>query len=416
MSSGNRPFDRRRGGGRSLVLPAMLLVLTSLHTGLSGHVVAMATGAEIGDEAAADAWPMFRGVLAGTGRSAARIGLPLAERWHRQLEKTAFEATPVVAGGRIFVGDLDGTFHCLDLSDGRTLWSFKTDVGFPSAAAVSTDADRPLVVVGDAAGMIRAFDVASGEIRWTHEAGGEVSGGPTLLPGADGPRVLVGSQDATLVCLALADGKVVWKHTIADQIRCSPTVAAGKVLLAGCDGKLHVIDAATGTEDVAVAIDGPTGTTPAASGSRALFGSEGGVFWAIDVSEGKAAWKLAPQGNGQAFRSSAAVAGDLALVGTRGRAVEAFAIADGSRVWRQGMRGRVDGSPVVVHRGGGEDELVGIVGDSAGKIVALRAADGAILWEFDAGNGFASSPAVAAGRLVMASGDGTVWCFGAEGE
>ena len=198
---------------------------------------------------------------------------------------------------------------------------------------------------------MRAFDAASGEIRWTHETGGEVSGGPTLLPGDDGMRVLIGSQDATLACLALADGKVIWKHTIADQIRCSPTVAAGKVLLAGCDGKLHVIDAATGTEDVAVAIDGPTGTTPAAAGSLALFGSEGGVFWAIDVTAGKVAWKLVPQGNGQAYRSSAAIAGDLALVGTRGRAVEAFALADGARAWRQGMRGRVDGSPVVVHLG-----------------------------------------------------------------
>ena len=103
---------------------------------LGGHAAVVAeVGAEGGDEAAADAWPMFRGVLAGTGRSAARITLPLAERWHRQLEKTAFEATPVVSRGRIFVGDLDGTFHCLDLVDGKTVWSFKTDVGFPAAAA-----------------------------------------------------------------------------------------------------------------------------------------------------------------------------------------------------------------------------------------------------------------------------------------
>ena len=387
---------------------------------LGGHA---AVGAEGGDEAAADAWPMFRGVVAGTGRSAARITLPLVERWHRQLEKTAFEATPVVSGGRIFVGDLDGTFHCLDLVDGKTIWSFKTDVGFPSAAAVSTDAAVPLVIVGDGAGMVRAFDAASGEIRWTHETEGEVSGGPTLLPGDDGMRVLIGSQDATLACLSLADGKVLWKHTIADQIRCSPTVAAGKVLLAGCDGKLHVIDAATGTEDVAVAIDGPTGTTPAAAGSLALFGSEGGVFWAIDVTARKVAWKLVPQGNGQAYRSSAAIAGDLALVGTRGRAVEAFALADGARAWRQGMRGRVDGSPVVVHLvhlgdggNGASAAEAAIVGDSAGKIVVLRTTDGEILWEFDAGNGFASSPAVAAGCVIMASGDGTVWCFGAEGK
>ena len=371
------------------------------------------SGADPAEEAAAEAWTMFRGGLAGTGRSAARIGLPLAERWHRQLEKTAFEATPVVAGGRIFVGDLDGTFHCLDLADGKTHWSFKTDVGFSSAAAVSTDPAAPLVVVGDAAGMVRAFDTITGAVRWTHESGGEVSGGPTLLPTADGLRVLVGSQDATLVCLAIADGTVVWKHTIADQIRCSPTVAAGKVLLAGCDGKLHVIDALTGAEEVAVSIDGPTGTTPAAAGSRVFFGSEGGVFWAIDVAAGKVAWKLVPEGSGQAYRSSAAIAGDLALVGTRGRAVEAFALADGAKAWRQGMRGRVDGSPVVVHANDDTGTCVAIVGDSAGKVVVLRATDGEKLWEFDAGNGFASSPAVADGCVIMASGDGTVWCFGA---
>ncbi|MEN9667280.1 MAG: outer membrane protein assembly factor BamB precursor, partial [Planctomycetota bacterium] len=129
----------------SRTLPRSLLwsVIVLLAMVAGGHA---AVDAEPGDEAAAEAWPMFRGGVAGSGRSAARITLPLAERWHRQLEKTAFEATPVVSGGRIFVGDLDGTFHCLDLVDGKTVWSFKTDAGFPSAAAVSTDANVPLVV------------------------------------------------------------------------------------------------------------------------------------------------------------------------------------------------------------------------------------------------------------------------------
>lgn len=393
----------------------LAFLLATAATAIPLRLPAAQTAAPAVDEAPADAWPMFRGVLAGTGRSAARFALPLAERWHRQLEKTAFDATPVIAAGRIFVGDLDGTFHCLALDDGRTLWSFKTDVGFPSAAAVATDPN--LVVVGDAAGVIRAFDADDGTLRWSHETGAEISGGPTLLPADGGTRVLVGSQDATLVCLALADGALAWKHTIADQIRCSPTVAAGKVLLAGCDGRLHVIDAVTGTEEVEVPIDGPTGTTPAAAGDRALFGSEGGVFWAIDVAAGKPAWKLAPQGNGQAYRSSAAIAGELALVGTRGRAVEALSIADGARKWRQGMRGRVDASPVIVHLdaapgAGGSDPLGAIVADSAGKIALLRTDDGEKLWEFDAGNGFTSSAAVADGSIVLPSGDGTIWCFG----
>ncbi|MFZ4731907.1 MAG: PQQ-binding-like beta-propeller repeat protein [Pirellulales bacterium] len=368
------------------------------------------------NEAPADAWPVFRGCLAGTGRSAGAVPLPLAERWQRSLGKTAVDATPVIADGMIYVGDLDGTFHALALDDGAPRWTAKSENGFPSAAAVSTDPAVPVVVVGDGAGIVRAFDRRAGTVLWTHEAGGEISGGPTIVPGDDGPRVLIGSQDATLVCLRLADGKEVWKHTIGDQIRCSPTVADGRVLLAGCDGKLHAIDVATGTESGAVAIDGPTGTTPAAAAGRALFGSEGGVFWAIDVAANREAWRIDPTGSPQAYRSSAAVTGDLAVVGTRGRAVEAFAIADGTRRWRQPMRGRVDASPIVVGVAGaaaaGGDTAV-IAADSAGRIVALDPASGTIRWQFDAGVAFTASPAVAAGRVVLADGKGTVWCFGA---
>ena len=55
---------------------------------------------------------------------------------------------------------------------------------------------------------------------------------------------------------------------------------------------------------------------------------------------------------------------------------------------------------------------IAIVGDSAGRIVAVHASDGTLAWDFDAGGGFTGSPAVAAGHLVMASDDGTLWCFG----
>jgi len=112
-------------------------------------------------------------------------------------------------------------------------------------------------------------------------------------------------------------------------------------------------------------------------------------------------------------------------VGSRGKAIEALQLADGVRKWRVPMRGRVDGSPVVVrvaHAGDtatthveaiGPHSLIAIVGDSAGRIVAVHTADGTLAWDFDAGGGFTGSPAVAAGHLVMASDDGTLWCFGA---
>lgn len=401
-----------------LVRAALLLAFLGAATPPACPPAAAAGDSAAVDEAPADAWPMFRGVLAGTGRSAARFRLPLAERWHRQLDKTAFDATPVIMGGRIFVGDLDGTFHCLALDDGRTLWTFKTDVGFPAAAAVS--GDPAVVVVGDAAGMIRAFDAADGSLLWTHETGAEISGGPTLLPAEGGARVLVGSQDATLVCLSLADGGVAWKHTINDQIRCSPTVArtpdGERVFIAGCDGKLHIIDAVTGEATGAVPIDGPTGTTPAAADGRVFFGTEGGAFFAIDVLKREVAWRKQAGAAGQSYRSSAALADGLAIVGSRGRAVEAFSRADGERKWRLPLRGRVDAAPAVALATGpaadaGPARNVAIVADAAGTIVAIDVATGGPAWRFEAGGRFAAGPAIASGRVVIASEEGTVRCF-----
>jgi outer membrane protein assembly factor BamB len=370
-------------------------------------------GADV-EKAPADAWPMARGCAAGTGRSAMRIAVPLAEHWQRSFDKTAFGAVPVIAAGTIYVGDLDGTFHALDLETGVTRWSFKAEAaGFSSAAAVSLDERVPLVVVGDDTGVVRAFDRSKGTVEWEYETDGEISGGPTIVAAesdSDQPRVFVGSQDASLACLHLADGALHWKHSIADQIRCSPTIADGRVFIAGCDGKLHVIDAATGTEVSAVPIDGPTGTTPAAAEGRVFFGTEGGTFFGIDIRGAAVAWKMAPAANAQAYRSSAALADGLAIVGSRGKAVETFAVGDGARGWRRAMRGKVDAAPVIVPNATGTG-CFAVVADMAGRIAALDAATGEPAWEFDAGGGFSAGAAVAAGRVVLAGDRGTIWCF-----
>jgi outer membrane protein assembly factor BamB len=398
-----------------------VLTLALVSPGLGPLAAADSNAAVDLDAAPDDAWPMARGVPAGTGRSASTLRLPLAEAWRRDFDKTAFAAGPVIAGGVVAVGDLDGGFHALDLATGETRWTRRIDgAGFTSAAAVAADPALPLVV-GDDIGVVRGLDRATGETRWEYVTEGEISGGPTILGDGAEARVLVGSQDASLSCLELATGKLLWKHSIADQIRCAPTVArtpAGdRVFLAGCDGRLHILDAATGKEAAAIEIGGPTGTTPAVSGNLVLFGTEGGAFFAIDFLEPAVAWRKQPAANAQAYRSSAAVVGDLTIVGTRGRAVEAFASADGTTRWRQPRRGAVDASPAVVTAAGGEADPaapprpVVIVADAKGTVAALEVATGKPAWEFEAGGGFGAGAAVAAGCVVIASDDGTVWCF-----
>ena len=174
-----------------------------------------------------------------------------------------------------------------------------------------------------------------------------------------------------------------------------------------------MIDVQSGEEKAAVPIDGPTGTTPATNGDRVFFGTEGGGFFAIDFLKADVAWRAQSAVNGQSYRSSAVIAGDLVIVGSRGKAVEAFSCADGTRTWRHPMRGKVDASPIVATTEGGLP--VAIVADSAGKIVVFDPATGDTAWEFDAGGGFSAGAAAAAGHVVIASDDGTVWCFASPG-
>lgn len=371
-----------------------------------------------------EAWPMFRGTPSGAGRSTVVLQLPLSERWSRRFENGAFTATPVISNDTIFIGDLDGHFIALALDTGKTLWQFNSsDSGFPSAAAVSTEQEYPFVVVGDDCGVIRCMNTNSGEVVWDLSMGGEISGGPTILHSSEIPVVLVGSQDATLVCVKITDGEILWRHEIADQIRCSPTVGIGedgyKVFVAGCDSTLHILDAMSGETAAEIPLGGPTGTTPSISGSDAFFGTEGGMFFAVNFLQEKIRWKTEGDSQRPAYRSSATVDDDLVFVGSRGRAVEAFNKTDGSLCWRHPMRSRVDASPVAVRviEDGTFAESPGgsvLVADAAGDIKILRDHDGKPYWEFDAGGGFSGSPAVVRNRVVLASDDGVVWCFAHE--
>ena len=68
-------------------------------------------------------------------------------------------------------------------------------------------------------------------------------------PTPHGDDVLVTSESGTLACLNAADGKERWQPFRIDApLRCSPTIAAGRVMLAGCDSLLHIIDVADGKE------------------------------------------------------------------------------------------------------------------------------------------------------------------------
>ena len=203
--------------------------------------------------------------------------------------------------------------------------------------------------------------------------------------------------------------QLVWKYSIENQIRCTPTVVEGRAFVAGCDGALHIIDLAKGTELASVDIEAPTGVTPAAVGDQVFFGTEGSQFFCVDWK--KADGRLDVRGR-QAATTDAQLAGrvgrnEWSSAGEPRRST-ASTPRTGSWLWEFATRQRVDSSPVIV----GERVFVA-AGD--GRLYALDLATGKEIWQLETGGGFTGSPAVAAERLVIASDDGVVYCFGRSG-
>jgi outer membrane protein assembly factor BamB len=353
----------------------------------------------------ADDGPVVRGDIAGTGVAPSAVPENLDVLWTYQAgEDAGFDATAVVSGGIVYVGDNAGTFHAIKLQDGTAAWTKKlNDLGFAAGAAV----DKNRIYVGDLDGVFRCLAVADGSELWNYQLEGEVFAGPT----PHGDDVLVTSESGTLACLNAADGKERWKPFHIDApLRCTPTISAGHVMLAGCDSLLHMINAADGSQPHTVEIDGPTGSTPAMRNDRVFFGTEGGTLYAIDVPKDvskkpSVAWTFRDKRRGQPIRSAAAVTDDVVVYGSQGKAIYALDAKSGEQKWMIPTRSRVDSSPVIAGQ-------LAIAATTAGKLYLIDVATSDVKYENDFGGHFNASPAVVDGRIILGNTDGTLYCLG----
>ncbi len=371
-----------------------ILVLSTLIALCAARLDAAADEPPPGDAAR---WPVFRGNAAGTGVALTKLPPALKVRWEYRVPEGAFEATPVVADGCVYIGDLDGQLYALDLHTGQPRWKKKFDLGFTAAAAVR---DQQLLI-GDMEGRLHSLDAATGNVQWTFATEVEISAGANFYR----DQVLIGSQDGTLYCLQAATGQLAWKYSIDNQIRCAATVVEDRAFVAGCDGQLHIIDVTNGQLAGKVDIKAPTGVTPAAVGQHVYFGTEGGVFFCVDWKRAETVWTFEDRQRQQPVRSSPAVADGVVVFGGRSKKVYALNADNGQLQWEFTTRQRVDASPVIV-----QDRV--FVAAADGRLYALELKTGKELWQFEAGGGFAGSPAVADQRLVIASQDGVVYCLG----
>jgi outer membrane protein assembly factor BamB len=352
----------------------------------------------------AEDWPLVRGDVFGTGIAHTALADELDVLWKYPAGKDAgFDATPVIADGLIYIGDSAGTFHAVRLADGKPAWTKEfVDGGFAAGAAI----EKGLIYIGDVNGDARCLAATDGKENWNQKLEGEVYAGPT----PSGDYVLFTCEAGTLTWLNKKNGKPHHTFRIEAPLRCTPTIAAGRVVLAGCDSRLHIIDVESGKETDSVEIDAPTGATAAMRNERAYFGTEGGTFYAISipsVSDKKAsiAWKYRDPQRSQPMRAAAAVSDQFVAFGSQSKAIYLLGPTNGEEKWKMATRSRVESGTVIAG-------TRVVAATAAGKIYLLDAKSNQVKWEYDAGGGFTGSPAVVDGRIILGNTDGTLYCFG----
>lgn len=347
-------------------------------------------------------WPVARGNQRLSGAVDATLPDQLVLRWTYEAGDS-IASSPVVSGGRVYIGCDDMRVHCIDLATGSRLWTFETGEMIEATPLVHDGT----VYVGSGDFFFYAIDAATGALRWKHETDDKVVGGANWVKLDDGATlILVGSSDYKLYAFDPATGEVKWTYQTEERINATPAVVGDRIVFGGCDRYVHEVKAADGTliHKVFVGDEANMAGAVAVDGSQVYVGHMANEFVRVDMDGQKVAWRyLASR---FPFYAAPALATDRVVFAGRDKLVHCVRRDTGEVIWTFPTRRKIDGSPVIVG-----DKV--IFGSGDGRLYMVSLADGRELWTYEIGQPVYSSPAVAGGLVIIGANDGRVYAFGA---
>jgi outer membrane protein assembly factor BamB len=198
------------------------------------------------------------------------------------------ETSPLVANGRVYVGDWHGDVWALAASDGHIVW--RTRVGGKLKAGVALSGNR--LYVGSYDGHLSCHDARTGRKIWRSAAQEGLAGlgsfyaTPALAYG----RVYVGSTDGKMYSFGATSGKLRWSHSTGGYVYSSAAVADERVFVGSYGGSFYALDAATGDVLWRFKANGPISGSPTVIGRVVYFSTLKRRTYALDVRTGQVRW------------------------------------------------------------------------------------------------------------------------------
>ena len=239
--------------------------------------------------------------------------------WSKVISTHPIYADLVSAEDRLLISDSNLMLYCLS-ADGRTLWEKSTLNAFvdPTGQRIFTDelsggtyyqskptAHRGKIFFGTPSGFLHAADAQTGEPIWKFEMGAAISAGPAC---ADG-RIFAGQQggERFFYCVDAEDGALIWKQTLpGGWVWGSAMVDDGLVYVPTVSGYAVCLDAKTGHIVWMFPTAQSIPAEPAIDGDLVYFGSWSRSIYAFNKKTGAIVWKT----NGIALDSGTLIAFD----------------------------------------------------------------------------------------------------------
>jgi outer membrane protein assembly factor BamB len=238
---------------------------------------------------------------------------------------------PVIAGGVIFIGSGDSTFHAVSATTGQRVWRASVNGKVRSTAVFY----KKSVIVGSMGGTEYSFDRASGKQLWAKEIGDELNSTPVVM----GNRLILGTHGGLVAAIDADSAKTRWRMLFWGSAIESDPVAEDTTFVIGASDLRRVsrIDARTGKVYWRTDVYGWAWARPLETADRIFQSVASGTpyqmrhvasFTALDRNTGAIIWRWPmPEWPGaymNGFPAGAALAGNEVVVGAVDGSLYAF--------------------------------------------------------------------------------------------
>lgn len=323
----------------------------------------------------------FRGDASNSGASSGTAPNSLRVLWDHDTGVSEIGSTPSVAYGKVFVNTRNALF-ALNESNGQEVWRNSLVRGMSTPAVFNGG-----LIVGGSDGRVHWVNATDGSERWNVSFLATTGfSGITSSPKVVSDHVYIGTFNESggageVVSLWASNGTIAWRHATGSVHFSSPGIANGTVYL----GIMGTYNRTTG-----ITFDPPFGIL-------ALSATNGSGRWFFPTNDSVAASPLVERNS--------------VIAPSKDGHVYSVDATTGMELWRANVGAGI--SSPAEHRG------ILFVGGGAlgggGRVTALQASTGQILWTFNPNGPVQSSVSYADGTIVFSTNieNGTVYALDA---